>query len=114
MIGLARMSLQQAASTSTAPLASLHAGSELANRTMIGAFAARPATLRRAGGRPLTPQRLPKHVRYRCATAALHADGIRAWIGYTARLASDGAGPSALKPHDDRGFAPDPAWAPTG
>ena len=40
----------------------------LANRTMIEAFAARAATLRTREPSPLEPERLPKHVRYRCAT----------------------------------------------
>jgi hypothetical protein len=40
----------------------------LASRTMIGAFAARLATLGWAWAALLPPHRLPKHVRYRCAT----------------------------------------------
>ena len=40
----------------------------LTNRTMIGAFAARPLVLRTTDPRPLGPRRLPRHVRYHCAT----------------------------------------------
>ena len=48
-----------------------------ANRTIVDAFAARPTTLRAPEPSPLEPERLPKHVRYRCATPRR----IRAWIG---------------------------------
>ena len=41
-----------------------------------------------------------------CATAALHPDEVRAWIGYTARHTSDTEGPAALEPHDDRPPSP--------
>ena len=40
----------------------------LANRTIIGAYAARRLVLGTPDPRPHRPQRLPKHVRYRCAT----------------------------------------------
>src|SRR3990170_3594520 len=39
-----------------------------ANRTMIGAFTARPIVFVGRKPTPQTPQRLPRHVRYRCAT----------------------------------------------
>ena len=41
---------------------------EFANRTIVGAFAARSVVLRAADPTPLAPLRLPKHVRCRCAT----------------------------------------------
>jgi len=44
----------------------------LANRTMIGAFTARSATLGQAQSAPQTPQRLQSM----CATAALHPDEV--------------------------------------
>ena len=40
----------------------------LANRTIIGAFTAQPVTLRIPDPRPHRHLRLPKHVRYHCAT----------------------------------------------
>ncbi len=40
----------------------------LTNRTIIGAFTAQSAVLRAADPTPHRPQRLPKHVRCRCAT----------------------------------------------
>ena len=40
----------------------------LANRTMIEAFTARAIVRGRPEPTPQTPRRLPKHVRYRCAT----------------------------------------------
>jgi len=40
----------------------------LANRTIIGAFAARRIVLRTVDPTPHRPRRLPKHVRYHCAT----------------------------------------------
>ena len=40
----------------------------LANRTIIDAFTAGRVVLRAAQPSPLPPLRLPKHVRYRCAT----------------------------------------------
>jgi hypothetical protein len=52
-----------------ADLRSLGFGFVLANRTIIGAFAARPVVLGTLDPRPLPPLRLPKHVRYQ---AALH------------------------------------------
>jgi hypothetical protein len=39
-----------------------------ANRTIIGAFAARRIVLKAPDPTPHRPLRLPKHVRYRCAT----------------------------------------------
>jgi len=39
-----------------------------ANRTIIGAYAARAATLRTPDPTPQRPRRLPKQVRYHCAT----------------------------------------------
>jgi len=42
--------------------------STLANHTIIEAFTAQPATHRTQEPSPLEPERLPKHVRYRCAT----------------------------------------------
>ena len=68
-------------------------GNELANRTIIEAFAARSVTLRTRESSPLEPKRLPKHVRYRCATPRR----VRAWIEYTARLDHDTEGPAALQ-----------------
>jgi len=40
----------------------------LANRTIIDAFTARVVTLTTPEPSPLEPEKLPKHVRYRCAT----------------------------------------------
>jgi hypothetical protein len=40
----------------------------LTNRTIIVAFAAHPVVLGTPDPTPLPPLRLPKHVRYRCAT----------------------------------------------
>lgn len=49
---------------------------------MIEAFAARATTLGTTQPSSLEPERLPKN----CATAALHPDQVRAWIGYTGRV----------------------------
>ena len=37
-----------------------------------------------------------------CATSALHPDGVRACLGYTARVHSDTEGPTAPESHDNR------------
>ena len=42
--------------------------SELVNRTIIEAFTAQPAALGTREPTPQTARRLPKHVRYLCAT----------------------------------------------
>jgi hypothetical protein len=57
---------------------------EITNRTIIGAFTARHLVLRAAQPSPLWPLRLPKHVRYRCATPRR----IQAWISHVTRQSS--------------------------
>jgi hypothetical protein len=60
---------------------------------MIEASAARPATLSAPEPSPPEPEGLPSM----CATAALHPDVVRAWIGYTAHVHGDTEGPTALE-----------------
>jgi hypothetical protein len=50
----------------------MHRADDVPNRTIIGAFTARPSVLDEPQHTPQTPRRLPKHVRYRCATTWCH------------------------------------------
>ena len=59
--------------------------SVLANRTIIGAFAAQPAMLRIPDPRPHRPRRLPKHVRYQTALRPVRIERDRMILGRRGR-----------------------------
>jgi hypothetical protein len=79
------------------------------DRTIIGAYAARPPVLRTADPTPHRPVRLPKHVRYHCATprTSLLAEQGRCALDrrpVVARLA--GKAISGQEEHADAGAKP--------
>jgi len=109
----------------------------LTNRTIIVAFAAHPVVLGTPDPTPLRPLRLPKHVRYRCATprrfvltkrTCFPSVAQKPSLAYTAPIRPSGPGfpratgvpashsalspgPSNLRTMPGRGISEEPAHA---